>query len=90
VTTTRRVTVVWGVLLLLTFGSFVVGIEQGAGIASAAAVVIIGIALFKVRLIGLHFMDLRVAIRPLRLIFEAYLVVVFAALVFIDLAIPHL
>jgi hypothetical protein len=78
---------VWGLLLLLTFGSFVVGIEQGAGIASAAAVVIIGIALFKVRLIGLHFMDLRVAIRPLRLIFEAYLVVVFAVLVFIDLAI---
>jgi hypothetical protein len=86
-TTTRRVTVVWALLLLLTFGSFVVGIEQGAGIASAAAVVIIGIALFKVRLIGLHFMDLRDAIRPLRLIFEGYLVVVFAVLVFIDLAI---
>jgi hypothetical protein len=79
---------VWGLLLLLTFGSFVVGIEQGAGIASAAAaVVIIGIALFKVRLIGLHFMDLRDAVTPLRLIFEAYLVVVFAVLVFIDLAI---
>jgi caa(3)-type oxidase subunit IV len=86
-TTTRRVTVVWGLLLLLTFGSFVVGIEQGAGTSSAAAVVIIGIALFKVRLIGLHFMDLRDAIRPLRLIFEGYLVVVFAVLVFIDLAI---
>lgn len=86
-TTTRRVTVVWGLLLLLTFGSFVVGIEQGAGIASAAAVVIIGIAMFKVRLIGLHFMDLRDAILPLRLIFEGYLVVVFAVLVFIDLAI---
>jgi hypothetical protein len=83
-------TMVWAVLLLLTFGSFVVGIEQGAGIASAAAVVIIGIALFKVRLIGLHFMDLREAVRPLQLIFEAYLVIVFAALVFIDLAIPHL
>jgi Prokaryotic Cytochrome C oxidase subunit IV len=85
--TTRRVTMVWGLLLLLTFGSFIVGIEQGAGVASAAAVVIIGIALFKVRLIGLHFMDLRVAVRPLRLIFETYLVVVFAVLVFIDLAI---
>jgi Prokaryotic Cytochrome C oxidase subunit IV len=85
--TTRRVTMVWGLLLLLTFGSFIVGIEQGAGVASAAAVVIIGIALFKVRLIGLHFMDLRVAVRPLRLIFETYLVVVFAVLVFIDLTI---
>lgn len=78
---------VWALLLVLTFGSFVVGIEQGAGFASAAAVVIIGIALFKVRLIGLHFMDLRDAVRPLRLIFEGYLVAVFAILVFIDLAI---
>lgn len=86
-TTTRRVTAVWALLLLLTFGSFVVGIEQGAGIASAAAVLIIGIALFKVRLIGLYFMDLRDAIRPLRLMFEGYLAVVFAALVFIDLAV---
>jgi caa(3)-type oxidase subunit IV len=90
VTTTRRVSLVWAVLLMLTFGSFIVGIEQGAGFASTAAVIIIGIALFKVRLIGLHFMDLREAVRPLRLIFEAYLVVVFAVLVFIDLAIPHL
>jgi Prokaryotic Cytochrome C oxidase subunit IV len=78
---------VWALLLLLTFGSFVVGIEQGAGIASAAAAAIIGIALIKVRLIGLHFMDLRDAIWPLRLIFEGYLVAVFAVLVFIDLAI---
>jgi hypothetical protein len=84
-TDARRVTLVWALLLALTFGSFVVGIEQGAGVASAAAIIIIGIALFKVRLIGLHFMDVRIAPRPLRLIFEGYVLLVFAVLVGIDL-----
>jgi caa(3)-type oxidase subunit IV len=86
-TAARRVTLVWLALLALTFASFVVGVEQGAGVASAAAVVIIGVALFKVRLIGIHFMDLRVAPRPLRLIFEGYVLVVFIVLVVIDLAV---
>jgi hypothetical protein len=84
-TDARRVTLFWALLLALTFGSFVVGIEQGAGFASAAAIIIIGIALFKVRLIGLHFMDVRIAPRPLRLIFEGYVLLVFAVLVGIDL-----
>jgi caa(3)-type oxidase subunit IV len=86
-TAARRVTLVWLALLALTFASFLVGVEQGAGVASAAAVVIIGVALFKVRLIGIHFMDLRVAPRPLRLIFEGYVLVVFIVLVVIDLAV---
>ncbi len=86
-TAARRVTLVWLALLALTFASFLVGVEQGAGVASAAAVVIIGVALFKVRLIGIHFMDLRVAPRPLRLIFEGYVLVVFIVLVVIDLVV---
>jgi hypothetical protein len=81
---TRRLTLVWIVLLALTFGSFVVGIEQSADFAGAAAIAIIGIALLKVRLIGLHFMDVRIAPRALRMLFEGYVLVVFAALVFID------
>jgi caa(3)-type oxidase subunit IV len=84
---TRRLTLVWMVLLGITFASFVVGVEQGAGAASAAAVVIIGLALCKVRLIGIHFMDLRVAPRPLRLIFEAYVLAVFATLATLDLVV---
>jgi hypothetical protein len=84
---TRRVTLVWVLLLGLTFASFVVGIEQGAGAAPAAAVVIIGLALFKVRLIGIHFMDLRIAPRPLRLLFEAYVLAVFTVLVTLDLVV---
>lgn len=83
-TATRRMTVVWIVLLALTFGSFLVGIEQSADFAGAAAIAIIGIALLKVRLIGLHFMDVRIAPTALRMLFEGYVLVVFAALVFLD------
>lgn len=72
-------------LLGITFASFVVGVEQGSGVASAAAVVIIGLALCKVRLIGLHFMDVRIAPRPLRLIFEAYVLAVFVTLATLDI-----
>jgi hypothetical protein len=86
-TATHRVTVVWLALLALTFASLVVGIEQGNGVASAAAAALIGTALFKVRLIGIHFMDLRIAPRPLRLIFEGYVLAVFIALVTLDLVV---
>lgn len=84
-TAARRVTLVWIALLVLTFGSFLIGIEQGAGPAHLGTILIIGIALFKVRLIGLHFMDVRIAPRPLRIIFEGYVLAVFAALVLLDL-----
>ncbi|WP_084027715.1 cytochrome C oxidase subunit IV family protein [Mycobacterium avium] len=84
-TATRRITTVWVALLALTLASFLVGIEQGAGATSLAAIVIIAVALCKVRLIGVHFMDLRVAPRALRLIFEGYVFAVFIALAVIDL-----
>ena len=84
-TATRRVTLVWALLLALTFGSFLVGVEQGAGFASVGAAIIIGIALFKVRLIGLHFMDVRAAPRALRALFEGYVLAVFLVLVALDI-----
>jgi caa(3)-type oxidase subunit IV len=87
VTATRRVTLVWAALLALTLASSIVGIEQGAGAASAAAVVLIGVALFKVRLIGIHFMDLRTAPSPLRQIFEGYVLALFMVLVTLDLVV---
>ena len=83
-TATRRVTLVWVLLLALTFGSFLVGVEQGAGFASVGAAVIVGIAMIKVRLIGLHFMDVRAAPRALRALFEGYVLVVFVVLVALD------
>jgi caa(3)-type oxidase subunit IV len=87
VTATRRITTVWLALLALTFASFLVGVEQSADTESIAAIVIIGVALFKVRLIGLHFMDLRVAPQALRLLFEGYVLAVFVALTIIDLVV---
>jgi|GEM_PF-1056583 len=83
-TATRRVTLVWVLLLALTFGSFLVGIEQGAGFASVGALIIVGIAMLKVRLIGIHFMDLRVAPVALRALFEGYVLAVFLILVALD------
>ena len=83
-TATRRVTLVWVLLLALTFGSFFVGVEQGAGFASVGAAIIVGIAMFKVRLIGLHFMDVRAAPLALRALFEGYVLAVFVVLVALD------
>jgi hypothetical protein len=83
-TATRRLTIVWILLLALTVGSFFVGIEQGTGFAVSGAMVIIGIVLLKVRLIGVHFMDLRTSPTALRVVFEAYVLIVFAVLAGID------
>jgi hypothetical protein len=83
-TATRRVTWVWVLLLTLTFGSFLVGAEQSPGFASVGAVIIVGIAMFKVRLIGIHFMDLRSAPHVLRALFEGYVLAVFVVLVSLD------
>lgn len=85
--TSRRMTLVWILLLVLTFGSFVVGLEQSAGAADIAAIVIIAIAMFKVRLVGVHFMDVRVAPVALRALFEGYVLIVFVALAVLDLAV---
>jgi Prokaryotic Cytochrome C oxidase subunit IV len=84
-TATRRVTLVWVLLLALTFGSFLVGVEQGAGFASVGAAIIVGIAMLKVRLIGLHFMDVRAAPHALRALFEGYVLAVFVVLVALDI-----
>lgn len=86
-TTTSRLSTVWALLLIVTFGSLLIGVEQGAGFANLAAVIIIGVAMFKVHLIGRHFMDVRVAPLALRLIFDGYVVAVFLTLVILDLAV---
>jgi hypothetical protein len=86
-TTDRRLVWVWALLLALTLGSLVLGIEQSPGLATVAAVIIVGVAMIKVRLIGAHFMDLRVAPRPLRWIFDGYVLAVFLVLSALDLAV---
>jgi hypothetical protein len=73
-----RSTVVWIVLLVATIVSWAVGSEHGTG--STIAVVVLGVAVFKVRYVGLDFMELRQAPLLLRGVFECYCVVLWCVL----------
>ena len=68
----------WAIILVATLASFALGIEQGE--YNVWAVVVLGIAAVKVRLVGLDFMELRHAPMYLRLVFEGYCVALWAAL----------
>jgi hypothetical protein len=68
----------WLFLVAATLVSWVVGADHGTG--SLAAVVVLGIAAIKVRLVGLDFMELRHAPIPLRAAFECYCVGMWALL----------
>ena len=68
----------WLVLIAATLVSYVLGAEHCVG--STVVVVILGIAAIKVRLIGLDFMELRSAPIPLRAVFEAYCLALWAVL----------
>ena len=68
----------WLFLVAATVLSWAVGAEHGTG--SMVAVVVLGIAAIKVRLVGLDFMELRHAPLALRAAFEAYCVGIWALL----------
>jgi hypothetical protein len=68
----NRAGVSWLLLVAATLVSWAVGAEHGTG--SAVAVLVLGIAAIKVRLVGLDFMELRHAPIPLRAVFEGYCV----------------
>jgi hypothetical protein len=65
-----RSTVVWAALVGATLVSWGVGSEHGTG--SLIAVVVLGVAMIKVRFVGLDFMELRHAPLVLRAAFECY------------------
>jgi hypothetical protein len=72
-----RVMLVWALLIAVTFTSWALGTDHGIGLADNHAVVsatIICIALVKVRLVGMHFMEIATAPRPLRLLLDGYCV----------------
>ena len=60
----------WLFLVAATIVSWAVGAEHGTG--SLVAVVVLGIAAVKVRLVGLDFMELRHAPFALRAAFEVF------------------
>lgn len=61
---------VWAVLVVATLVSWAVGSDHGTG--SLVAVIVLGVALVKVRFVGLDFMELRNAPLALRAAFEGY------------------
>jgi hypothetical protein len=68
----------WLVLVAATLMSWAIGSEHGTG--SMTAVVVLGVAAIKVRLVGLDFMELRHAPIPLRAVFELYCITMWAVL----------
>jgi len=68
----------WLLLVAATIVSWAVGAEHGTG--AVVAVVVLAIAAIKVRLVGLDFMELRHAPLPLRVMFEAYCLVMWSVL----------
>ncbi|MEU8895743.1 cytochrome C oxidase subunit IV family protein [Nocardia sp. NPDC048505] len=68
----------WLIIVLATVASFAVGHQHGAG--SALALILIGLAAAKARLIGLDFMELRHAPVALRVGFETYCVAMWLTL----------
>lgn len=74
-------TLVWFVLSALTIVSWTLGTNQGFGSHhTLASLAIFVVAIFKVRLVGLYFMELRDAPPALRGLFEGYCLSVFALL----------
>ncbi|TPG36646.1 cytochrome C oxidase subunit IV family protein [Mycolicibacterium hodleri] len=73
-----RSTVVWAALVLATLASWAVGSEHGTG--SLVAIVVLGVAMVKVRYVGLDFMELRHAPFVLRTAFECYCIALWCVL----------
>lgn len=72
----RRVALVWVVLVGATIVSWILGTDHGGAGHRTASLLVILVAFVKLRLVGLHFMELRDAPPALRGIFEGYCVVV--------------
>lgn len=74
--------IVWFALILLTAASWALGTNHGlpATAHHAVGVVIFAVAVFKARLVGLRFMELKSAPWALRGVFEAYCLILFVLL----------
>ncbi|MFT4014654.1 MAG: cytochrome C oxidase subunit IV family protein [Paracoccus sp. (in: a-proteobacteria)] len=74
-----RVYAVWAVLVALSILGPVLGVE-GRGMLWAE-IALLTLAVVKVRFVGLDFMELRHAPRPMRFAFEAYCLVLWGLIV---------
>lgn len=77
----RKLVLAWGILVLLTLASF----ESAWGFAwlrnpNAAIVLVIGVALLKVRIVVMKFMEVGHAPLPLRLTLEVWIMAIAVAM----------
>lgn len=72
----HRITLIWLLLLLLTGTSWLLAEDTapGVGLIAWLSTGLVMLSLFKVRLVGLHFMELGNAPLPLRFLFESWVV----------------
>jgi heme/copper-type cytochrome/quinol oxidase subunit 4 len=77
---TRGSVIVWAALVVFTVLSFALGGEHLIDHQTLAAALVLGIGAVKVRLVGMHFMELRGAPVALRAAFEAYCAGLFVVL----------
>jgi caa(3)-type oxidase subunit IV len=82
----RPAVVVWVALVVFTLASFALGGEHLIDDDTIAAAVVVGIAAVKIRLVGIHFMELRDAPVILRGFFEVYCVLLFVVIMGIHVA----
>lgn len=80
-----RQNVVWMFLVGATVLTAVLGLEQHGG-STAVGLALLVIAFVKVRLVALHFMEVRDAPLALRLLVEGYVVVTLVVLVVLRVA----
>ena len=73
---------IWFLLCALTIVSWALGTNHGSGDGHRlpASLVIFAVAIFKVRLVGLYFMELKMAPIVLRGLFEGYCLWLFGLL----------
>lgn len=81
-----RALLVWATLVVATIASYLLGAEHAVENATVVTAVVMVVAVVKVRLVAMHFMEIARAPMPLRLIFEVYGVVMFVVLFSLYLA----
>ncbi|MCW3013489.1 MAG: hypothetical protein JWO02_581 [Solirubrobacterales bacterium] len=75
-----RILLVWGVLVGATCVSWFLGADHGIDNHALVTAAVLAVAFVKLRLVGMHFMELDRARQPLRGLFEGYVIVVLGAL----------
>jgi heme/copper-type cytochrome/quinol oxidase subunit 4 len=80
------ITAIWGLLIGMTLISWWMGTNHGVNSEQTASVLVLLVAFFKVRFVGLYFMELRDAPLPLRGLFEGWCAVVCTTVIVMYLA----